>query len=816
MNPLPDVRYAVRTLAKHPSFSFAAIATLAIGIAGNTIAFTLLNALVLRPMPVPDADRVVRVYPVDAKGRRQNLFSHADVHDYLEQAAGFDVLAAYVPSDVTVGRSSRDVAEVEPRPGVAYAVSPGYFDLAGLHPTLGRLLGPSDEHADSRAVVISFAMWKGRYASDTGVLGSTIAINGRPFTIVGVGPAAFSGTEPLVPDLWVPLSAQPVVVPDAGGFQNRDDGRLLLVGRLSRGTTRQQVAETLNVITHRLFAAYPGEARPLSVEVVAGTFFTLDPAAKPVVAIALGIVGLVLLIACANVANLMLARAASRQREIAVRLAIGASRWNIVRGLLVETLLLGVLAGAAALLISEWTLRVLYVQGEKFAPYPWTLALELTPDWRVFAYTFGLAAAAGAFFGFVPALQASSLRIASALHEDATLLGLRVSRSRVRNALVIAQVASSLVLLIAAALLARGLQHARALDLGFAATNVLYAEYDLEKAGYSREAAARFTHRLADRAARVPGVVVTAVTSHVPLHGDVKRANVQLADASGGQRPAASALYTVASPAYFDVLRIPIVAGRSFNGDDVAGRTSAAIVSEGLARRFWPTENPLGRTLRLASSAAPVTVVGVVRDASTASIWREKEMSIYLPASAAADYRQLHLIARMTSDQTSVAPSLRQIAATLDPELRFETVPLDRLLRLWLLPSRVATAAATVLGVVALILASIGIYGVLAYLVVQRTREIGVRIALGASRGHVLRLVLGEGSLLIASGVVIGVGSALAGAPLLKALLLDVSTVDPVAFGTATLALTAVALGACYLPARRAARLPPLVALRGE
>jgi len=813
---LSDLRYACRTLAAHPSFTVAAAATLAMGIAANTIAFTLLNLLVLRPMPVPDAHRVVRVFPIDAHGRR-NLFSYADVVDYRAQATGFDLLAAYIPSDVTVGRSSRDTHEVEPRPGVAYVASHGYFELIGLRPTIGRLFEASDERrGDARPVVISHAMWKGRFAADPGVLGATLAVNGRPFTIVGVGPAAFTGPEPLVPDLWVPLSAQPVVAPGPNAIDDRDVEWLLMIGRLSPGVARSAAANSLNVVARRLYTAFPGEQRPQAVDVVDGTFFTLDPGAKSVIAVVFGIVGLVLLIACANVTNLMLARMASRQREIAVRLAIGASRWNVVRGVLVEAAIIGVLAGAAALIASEWALRALYAAGQGFAPYPWTLALDLSPDWRVFAYTVLLAFGGGAFFGLIPALQSSSLRISAALHEDATILGLRVTRSRIRNGLVIVQTACSLVLLIAAALLARGLQHARTLDLGFTSANVLYTEYDLEKAGYSRDAAARFTALLSERAERAAGVAGTAVTSHVPLHGGVKRTEVRISDSGGAQHPPVSALYTIASAGYFDLLRIPIVAGRNFNADDVAGRTSAAIVSEGLARRFWPASDPLGQILRVSASASPLTVIGVVRDASTASIWREKEMSIYLPAAAGTDPRQLHLIARTASDPSVAIRAMREIALSLDPDLRFEVVPLDRLLNLWLLPSRVAAAGATVLGVVALALASIGLYGVLAYVVAQRTREIGVRVALGASPTHVVRLVLAEGSWLIGIGVAVGIAGAIAGAPLLSALLLDVGTRDPIAFGAASVVLTAVALAACYLPARKAARLQPLAALRTE
>jgi predicted permease len=814
---LSDIRYALRTLATHPSFSAAAIATLAIGIAANTVVFTLLDALALRPLPVPAAHRVVRLYPVDLNGRRSNLFSYADFREYRAQASGFEALAAYIPADVTIGRSSRDAAPVEPRAAIAYVVTNGYFEVAGIRATLGRLLGPADE-GDTGAppIVISYAMWRARFGSDPTILGSTLAVNGRAFTIVGVGPAAFAGTEPLVADLWAPIGAQPVVEPGADVLENHDSGWLLVIGRLSHTATQRSVSDALSVLARRLAAVYPGERRPASVAVVPATFFTLDPGARGVIALVMGIVGLVLLIACANVANLMLARAAGRHREIAVRLAIGASRWRIVRQLVTETMLMSIIAGGAALLASVWVLRALYAIGLNLAAFPWTITLSLSPDASVFVYTFLLATGAGMLFGFVPALQISSPRITAALHDDGALLGAKVSRSRIRNSLVVVQVACSLVLLITAALLTRGLFRTQALDLGFDTENVIFTEYDLERAGYSIERASEFNDRLRQRAARVPGVAIAGFTSHVPLHGGIRRVDVRLATegTSGSQRT--TAVSTTISPEYFSALGIRIVSGRNFNEDDQSGRMSTAIISEGLARRFWPAGSALGQSVILSESSTPATIVGIARDTSSGSIWREKEMSIYLPMRRAGDPRKLQLIVRTASDPMATAAALREIATDLDRDMRFKALPLDLLLRLWILPSRIAAAGSAILGLLALALASVGIYGVLAYLVSQRTREIGIRMALGASATDVLGLIIGEGSRLVAIGVVLGIAGAAAGAPLLRAWLFDVSPKDPIAFIAASTMLTVVALGACYIPARRAANLQPLAALRRE
>lgn len=414
---MQDLRYAFRTLVRDRRFAATAIATLALGIAVNTIAFTLLNALALRPIPAPDPDRLMRIYPVGQRGERSNMFSYLDYQDYRSQA-GVGSFAAYVPVLVTLGAQWQDDA----REVVAYAVSDNYFSLIGAAPVRGRMWSPAESLRDGRIVIISHTLWTRRFGSRADVLGMPLIVNGQTFTIMGVSSKDLVGTEPIASDLWVPLSAQAAVEPGPDLLSDRNAGWLLMAGRLNPGVARAAAQEALALLAHRLASEYPGPSRPIGVALAPGTFFTIDPGLKPVIGLVMGIVALVMLIACANVANLMLARAASRQRELAVRVAIGASRMRLLRMMLTETVLIGVLGGAVGPLLSGWTLRLLYPLGVSLLPFKAaTIALDLSPDLSVFAYTLALAIAAGVGFG--PALQASASATASALHEDGTVLG---------------------------------------------------------------------------------------------------------------------------------------------------------------------------------------------------------------------------------------------------------------------------------------------------------------------------------------------------------------------------------------------------------
>jgi predicted permease len=816
---LADFRYAIRSLRGAPAFTRVAVSTLALGIAVNTIAFTLLNSLALRPMPVRDAHRIVRIYPVDSKGQRGNLFSFPDYLALRAQNRSLDGLVAYIPAEITLGRDGTSEAV---RDGLAYAVSATYFPALGMEPALGRTFNAHEEAVPGANVaIISYSLWQRRHGGSADVLGQTITINGRPFGIVGVGPQRFTGTEPLSADVWVPLGAEPILTGE-GRLQDRTNTWLLVLGRLQERGSTSSVESDLSVIVSRLAVADPDPRRPVRVAVAPGTFFTVDDQLRPVIALLLGTVALVLIIACANLANLSLARALSRRRDVATRLALGASRWQVIRLRLIESLIVAACGGAAGLLISAWTMRLLTPIGLSLLPETWAaVVLDLSPDVRVFLYTTLLATIAGLAFGLAPAIQASTPAVASALRDDATILGERMSRANVRSALVVLQIATCLMLLVAAALAARSLQRTEALDLGFRANGVLYTTVDLRRNGYSRPDVSAFHERIIQRIERIPGTASIALTSHVPLSDGVVRRPV----AVEGRQGSAVTLVNEISPGYFQTLGIPIVVGRTFTREEAASSAAVAVISEGLARRFWamPSEsanrlqqaaNAIGKRLTMRDGALPHTIVGVARDAADVAIWREKEMAIYVPISPSGD-RNLHLLVQ-TSVPELMTAQLNQTAAELDPNVRFTTSRLDDVLRLWILPSKIAALAALVLALLALAVASLGIFGVMTCAVTERTREIGIRVALGATASEVTGTIMRQGSALIAAGTAFGLVGSIATTDLVTRWLSGAAAIDPFALATASVFLGAVASVACYLPARRAARVDPMVALRSE
>jgi predicted permease len=811
---LTDIRHAWRALRATPSFTGVAVATLALGIAVNTIAFTLLNSLALRPMPVRDASRIVRIYPVTADGRRQNLFSYPDYESYRDALQSFDGVVAYIPSEMTLGGA-------EPQAGLAYAISANHFPVLGIEPALGRSFTLDEERdvASGRLAIISYAMWQRRYAQASDVIGKTVVVNGRSFTIIGVGPRRFMGTEPLSPDLWVPLSSYSVLE-GSDALSDRQNTWLLVLGRLKLGVSHASAEHEVSAMTAGLAAAYPAAVRPVRAALARGTFFPLDRELKPVVTLVMATISLVLIIACANIAGLSLARAAARRRQVAVRLALGAGRWRIVRYHLTESLLVAVLGGAGALLLSSWVLRLLYPVGMSLLPESWTgVVLDLTPDVRVFLYTLMLSMTAAVIFGLIPALQSSSPQISAALREDGTVLGMRVSRSTARDVLIVVQIAVCLMLLAAAALTARSLQRTRTLDLGFRTDDVVYTHANLRRLGYSPVAAAEFYQRMTERAQAMAGVITVAWTTHVPLTGGVVRAAVR----PEGQSADTVTKFTAVSRSYFDALGIPLVEGRTFTPEESATGAPVAVISDALARRFWPNadrvagqprSNALGKQITTPRAPFPLTVIGVARDAADASIWREKELSIYVPVESVPAGAEVQLLVRTRGDRDRLAADLRQIARGFDRNLQLDARPLEDVHRFWALPARVAAIAAGILGGLALMLSSIGIFGMISYAVAQRTREIGIRVALGARPQDVLGLMIASGAKLIAIGIAAGLLGSVTTTRFLKVLLAVVDPLDPLAFAAATGFLAAVALAASYVPARRALRVDPVAAMR--
>jgi predicted permease len=816
---LNDLKYATRSLRGAPAFTLVAAATLALGIAVNTIAFTLLNSLALRPMPVRDAGRIVRLYPVDANGRRRNLVSYPDYQSYRDQLTSFDALVAYIPEEVTLAFGG---ADGEPQPGLAYAVSANHFPTLGIEPPLGRGFTAAEERSPSlgRVAVVSHALWERRYSSATDIAGKTIVVNGRPFTIVGVGPRRFVGTEPLAPDVWLPLSAQPILR-GHDALNDRNEAWLLVLGRLRAGAPRGSAEQEVSVVAARLSASFPAADRATRATIAPGAFFPLEREVAPIIALVMAMIGLVLIIACANIANLSLARAAAMRKQVAVRLALGAGRWRIMRYQITESAIVALLGGAAALLVSAWTLRLLYPIGMSLLPQSWaSVVLDLTPDVRVFLYTLLLSLAAAVTFGLAPALHASSPQIASALREDGTMLGTRVTRSTIRDGLVILQIAVCLMLLAAAALTARAMQRTHALDLGFRTSGVVYTRADLRRYGYTPAAAADFYRRLGDRAQALPGVTAAAWTTHVPLTGGVRRAPVR----PEGHDLDTVTNYTEVSPGYFEALGVPMLEGRAFTTEESVGGVPVAIISDALARRFWPNapgssgerESVLGRRITTPRAAYPLTIVGVAKDAANTSLWREKEVSVYVPADPMKGSVPMELLVRSSGDIGLVAAQLREAARAVDANVLVEVRPLSEIHRFWAVPARAAAIAAAVLGALALVLSAIGIYGVTTNSVSQRTREIGIRIALGAGSGDVVRLVMTGGAKLVTVGIAFGLVGALTTTRFLKALMDIIDPLDPVAFAAATAFLALVAFAACYLPVRRAASVDPIAVLRRD
>ena len=819
---MQDVILAVRRLRAAPWFALAAMLTLGIGIGLNTIAFTTVNALTLRLIPVPEAARLARVLPLDSKGRRQNQVSYLDYLDYRQHTSTVDGLVGYALFPMSVRMRTADGRESEPEHVTGYYVSGNFFSVLGITPTLGRTIVAADEQAPGTGAVavISHTLWTRALDSDPRVIGRTLTVNGDVVTIVGVGPREFMGTEPIAPDVWLPLTMRKQARAGDPDFYQRNTPWVFMIGRLPQGVTAVDAVEReMTTIARGLAQTWPTPIRPMTVTLKPATFFSINPVVGQVITLVMAILGMVLLVACANVGNLVLARAVTRQREVALRLALGASRYRLIRQLLTECLLLAAGGAAVGMLLSYWTLLILRSIGMTLLPFRWTtVIIDITPDLHVFAYTGLVAAFTGVIFGLAPALQAARLDLVAGLRDEATALGLRWRQSRLRDALVVVQIAVCLMLLVAAGLLTRALARAQGLDVGFETHGVVSVDADLTQAAVPAKAVAEFVQRLADRARQLPGVRSVSLTTHVPLLTAANFTELRLEGQAAGTQPGEETLgsqYLSVTPEYFDTLKLAIVRGRRFSAAD-SESASAVVISEALARRFWPGQDPIGRPITTALSPYPRTVVGVVRDASDVSIFRGQEISMYFPMPADLTQAQpsVHLMARVDGDPRAVIDVLRKEARDIDPRAVVEIFTLDDALSLFTLPSRAAAIGAAVLGAIALILALIGVYSVLAYVVTQRRAEIAIRMAMGASASQVARLILTQGLTLVGIGMTIGLIGALTTSRALRVALLGLSPADPATFiGVAALLLTIAAI-ACYVPARRASRVDPMVALR--
>jgi predicted permease len=835
---LRDLRYALRALRRAPTFAAVAIGSLALGLGANTVAFTLYNALFLQPLPVPEPERLVRVYGVGPRGERQPLFSYADYRDYRDRARGVVDLVGLNKALVTVGDAPPASAMYDDfslPAGYRYAygsiVSGNFFAALGAPVALGRALTPDDDVLGrDPVVVLGDGFWRRRLAADRGVVGRTIVLQGTAFTVVGVAAPSFTGTDGDIADFWVPLSARDAVVKGwAERTWSADRGAAVLgmLGRLRPGVTSERARAVLDGVARQLAAADPREGRAATTALEgAGTRVPRNAQTAPAADTFLAAVWLVLLVACANVTSLLVARAAERQREIGVRLAIGAGRARLVRQLVAESVLLCLAGGAAALLLADLAIRVGYpIALDALAMPPDLLAtvqVDLSPDLRVLAYTFALATAAGVLLGLLPALQASRPDLTAVIKQQGSLFGARLRTARVREALVVGQVVLSLVLLVSAGLLVRNLRAEQGVSLGFAPRGV-YAVAVGTRADSGGEAGSDAAARAAvlRRLAELPGVAAVSAAAKPPLSGNLPKTTVSVP----GTRAAVTypgVAYNRVAPDYFATMALRVVRGRTFEAPEAAGRANVALVSASTARHFWPGEDPIGRRLALGASgdsaARMVEVVGVVSDARSAMVWRPDRDLLYLPAPA--DAPGMVLLARTAAapaaPRPAVADSLRAQIEGAAPGVVATVRPLDGTVEFQLAPFRGLALAASALGVLALVLAAAGLYGVIAYTVVRRLRDLALHVVLGASPKEVLRVALARGAWLVALGLAGGATAALGASYALRAVLVDVSAVDPVAFAGAAALVALVAVVAAVVPARRAVRVDPAALLREE
>lgn len=804
-----ELRLALRSLFARPLFSGVAILSIALGVGFTTAIFSGVNSLLLRPVPGVDApDRVVEVGRTRPDGSGFDSFTYPDFLDVRENASTLDEVAAWRQTQVSWTSDEGGVTVS------AILVSSGYFRVLGIVPDRGRLFGPGEDERGGPAVaVVSHRFWRDRLGSAEDVVGRTIELNRTPVTVIGVAPAAFTGHFPaLAGDVYMPIARMEVADPtfNVADYTNRRASWLLLIGRLAPGASVETADAEVGTIMSRLADAYPESNSQTNARVI-----ELGPvpgggrgAVTGFLAVLMVLVAMVLLVAAANVAGMLLARAASREREIAIRLALGSGRGRLVRQLVMEALTLFIVGGATGLALAAWGTN--FFSGS-FAIGPETVTLDIRADARVAAFSLGVSLVTGLVFGLIPALKATRPDLVPALKDEGRT---SVRGGRARAAFVSAQVALSLILLVAAGLFLRSLQQAGAVDAGFDPAGVLVVPIDLALDGYDEASGLRLHDGMLARLRSLPGVRSAAVAQDLPM--DLSTHGTPIwpeghDDADG--RGIGNEVNTV-TPGYFKAARIPVLQGRDFGEGDNAGAELVVVINRALAAAAWPGDDPLGKRLRFGASEAPLrTVVGVVADVKNAMLAEDVAPMTYLPY--AQRYRSSGYA--VVGGTGLSATAIRRALLDVDPRLTLGPVQrLEDISGVGLLPQRIAATLGTVLGALALFLSALGIYGVVAFSVAQRKREIGVRLAVGASTRQVSAWVLRRGLRLALPGLVIGMAAAIGLSRLLVGLLFGVSPGDPTTFLTVPALLIGVAITASAGPALRAARVDPMEALQSE
>jgi predicted permease len=815
-----DIRFSIRMLRKSPGFPLIAILTLALGIGANTAIFSLANVFLFRPLPVKDADRLVVIGVQSSPTSEPDQASYLDFLDY-KQAPVFTDMTAFVLDLVGIGADGRADRTI------VAEVPSNFFSMLGIRPAIGRLIlpGEGDQPRTGNVVVLGYSYWQKRFGGDPKVLGRTVSFDGRDVTVIGVVEKEFHGPYAIVEmDAYAPIGMHDLATGDPAFFTERSHREMHVLATLKPGVTIAQAQTALQVIATRLSDQYPQTNKGQVVRVFPERVARPDPGSADslplVVTIFLVLVGLVLMVACINVANLLLARSAARQKEIAVRASMGATRFRLIRQMLTESIILAVAGGAAGALLGMWVCAALE-QMRPLGDFP--LRFGFTFDWRVFGYVALVASASGILAGLAPALRTSRANLNETLRESGRgLIGEGGRRHILRNSLVVAQVAGSIIVLVTAGLFARSLTKAESIDLGYDPHNVLNIGLNPDLQNYKRPRAEAFYRELLRRAKALPGVESASLAYSVPLSyyatGGAIYAEGQVLNkderAPGGQ-------HNMVSPEYFANMRIPILSGRAFTDSDTSTTQLVAVVNQTMASRLWPNQDPIGRKFTYdgqEKKGEPVTVVGVARNARNSDMMNDHRIYFYVPL--AQNYNATQVLQLRTSiPPETLIPVVEGQIHELDPSLPvYDVMTMDKSLMgaNGFFLYKMGAAFAGTLGALGLLLAVVGVYGVVSHNAASRTHEIGVRMALGAQPGSVFSLVLRHAAILVGAGIVTGLVAALAVTKFLSSFLVGVTSYDPITFLTVAVLLLLSAFIACYIPAHRAMRVDPMEALRYE
>jgi len=812
---IKDIRYAVRSLVKRPGFVAIAVITLALGIGANTAIFSLVNTVLLRGLPVDRPNEIVSV-AVRGKDDSMSAFSYPNYKDFRDHNDALSGLLVYRFVPLSLSRSG-----VNERVW-GYEVSGNYFDVLNVKAIQGRTFAPDEDKTRLTApvIVVSYDSWQRRFAADPNLVGKDVLINNHQFKVIGIAPEGFKGTEFVYsPEIWLLASMIEWAEPGATWLDNRTSKNFFGIGRLKSGVTAQQAEASLNLLAQQIAKEYPDSNEGQTIRIDAPGFILPDlrGAVVSFTWVMMAAVGLVLLVTCTNLAGLMLARATDRRREIAIRLAMGANRLRLIRQLLTESILLSFVGGAAGVLLALWILRALLTFRP---PIDFPLAMDVGVDWRVLLFSLGVSLVAGAIFGLAPALQATRPNVSMTLKDTAAQGG--AARTRLRSVLVVAQIAISLVVLIAAGLVVRTLQQLQTMNPGFDTQNGLTMSFDLGLQGYDDARGQQFYRQLNERLQTLPGVESAAVMSYIPLSLNFNSNNVFMEGkpAERGENVPLAMTGSV-GPGYFKTMKTPILQGREFTEQDQEKSEQVAVVNEAFVRRLLPElQTPgdaVGRRFSFRSAGGPfVRIVGVTPTGKYFNIAEEPRPFVWTPMNQ--DYSSSGIVVvRTKGNPEGLFAAVRGQVQSLDPNLPlYDVKTLTDHMKLALFPARVAATVLGVFGLVALMLAAIGIYGITSYAVAQRTHEIGVRLALGAQLSDVLKLVLSHGLKLTLIGAALGLFGAYLATRAITSVLYGVSATDPFTFAFVSLLLVGVALIACYVPARRATKVDPLISLRSE